>query len=238
MKLQDNFSELVLVSESDVIFYFEDKYLVKNVNFKMHLVTIKDSLTDPYIQFAIAYFNLSPQQLRESVKMDIVHNLWSLLNLCGLASSNSIVRYIKYYFEYAFGDQFSVNKNEWKINDIIITEELFNRIQDISLVIAGMKKFNEQNSMQIDKPAWLLEKEEEIRRIKSQKKIGNKNHFEELMKIFLPLNYELGYTFEELFKMNYYHIQFLSKYIPKIVSYDVQKRQIMSKKKIKYITEN
>ena len=238
MKFNDNFSELVLVSESDVIFYYEDKYLIKNVNFHMKLLNIKDSLTNPYIQYAISYFNLSPEQLRSVTKVSQAQNLWSLLNLCGLDSNNGISRAIQYYFTYVFEDQFKVEAQAWKINNIEITEELFCRIQDISLVVAGMKKFNEQNAFQYDKPHWLIEKEEEIKRIKNQgKNKNNKNHFEELMKIFLPLNYELGYSFEELFKMNYYHIQYLSKYIPKIVGYDIQKRQFMSKKKIKYITD-
>lgn len=238
MKFQDNFSEILLIAEGDVIFYYEDKYLIQNVNFHMKLLNIKDSLTNPYIQSAIAYFNLTPQQLREITKVNQAHNLWSLLNLCGLNDKNGVNRAIQYYFKHVFGDQFQVNKNEWTLNNIAITDELFSRIQDISLVVAGMKKFNEQNAFNYDKPQWLIEKEAEIKRIKNQGKNNNtKNNFEELMKIFLPLNYELDYSFEELFKMNYYHIQYLSKYIPKIVGYDIQKRQIMSKKKIKYITD-
>ena len=238
MKFQDNFSEILLIAEVDVIFYYEDKYLIQNVNFHMKLLNIKDSLTNPYIQSAIAYFNLTPQQLRETTKVSQAHNLWSLLNLCGLDDKNGINRTIQYYFKHVFGDQFQVNKNEWTLNNIAITDELFSRIQDISLVVAGMKKFNEQNAFNYDKPQWLIEKEAEIKRIKNQgKNNSTKNNFEELMKIFLPLNYELNYSFEELFKMNYYHIQYLSKYIPKIVGYDIQKRQIMSKKKIKYITD-
>ena len=85
----------------------------------------------------------------------------------------------------------------------------------------------------------MIDKENEIKRIKNQgkTKTGEYNNFQELAKILVPLNYELGYSFEELFDMNYYHIQFLSKYIPKMVGYDISKRQIMSKKKIKYITD-
>ena len=239
MKFQDNFSEILLVSEGDVIFYYEDKYLIQNTNFRMKLLNIKDSLTDPYIQIAITYFNFSPEQLRETTKINHAQNLWSLLNLVGLDSKNGINRSIQYYFQYVFGEQFKIENKEWKLNGIAVTEEIFARIQDISLVVAGMKKFNEQTIMQFDKPQWLLDKEAEIRKIKNQGKNQNgKNHFEELMKIFLPLNYELGYSFEELFQMNYYHIQYLSKYVPKIVGYDIQKRQIMSKKKLKYITDN
>ena len=140
---------------------------------------------------------------------------------------------------YCFGEQFKIENKQWKLNDIFVTEELFNRIQDISLVVAGMKKFNEQSILQLNKPQWLIDKENEIKRIKNSSKGKNNSNkqFEELMKIFLPLNYELNYSFEELFNMNYYHIQYLSHYIPKIVGYDIQKRQIMSKKKLKYITE-
>lgn len=239
MQFKDNFSEMVLLSETEVIFYYENQFLKDNVFFTMKLLPIKDSLTNPYIQNAIAYFALTPQQLREKTKLSQAHNLWSFLNIADLSKSNPVNRSIAYYFNFVFGEQFSNEKGVWKINNLEITEELFNRIQDITLVVSGMKKFSEQSIFQMDKPSWLLEKEAEIARIKNGKKGKvQKNHFEELMKTFLPLNYELGYSLEELFNMNYFHVQYLSKYIPKIVGYDLQKRQIMSKKKIKYITEN
>ena len=143
---------------------------------------------------------------------------------------------IEYYMFHVVGEQFDASGEEWKLNGITIDEELFERIRTITLVVAGLKNIKSLSIQNIKKPQWLIEKEEEINKIKRQTN-GNKNHFEELMKIFLPLNYELGYSLDELFHMNYYHIQYLARYIPKIVSYDVQKRQIMSKKKIKYITE-
>lgn len=109
---------------------------------------------------------------------------------------------------------------------------------DIVLIASGIKKFSEQSAIQTQKPGWLIEKEEEIRRIKSQGSNSKvKNECQELLKVLVPLNYELGYSFEELFSMNYFHIQALATYIPKIVSYDVSKRAVLSKKKIKYITE-
>ena len=109
---------------------------------------------------------------------------------------------------------------------------------DITLVGCGLKKITEQNILQQQKPKWLIEKEEEIRRIKGQgKKQGGGDEFQELLKVLMPLNYELGYSFEELLNMNYFHIQTLLTYIPKIVSYDIQKRAVFSKQKIKYITD-
>jgi hypothetical protein len=88
------------------------------------------------------------------------------------------------------------------------------------------------------KPETIKHKKHEIKRIKNQgAKTGSYNSFTELSKVLMPLNYELHYSFEELFNMNYFHIKFLSAYIPKMVSYDIQKRQVLSKKKIKYITD-
>lgn len=238
MNFQDNFSETLLMSESDVIFYYEDMYLIKNVCFNMHLLKIKDSLNNPYIQFALSFFNLSSNDLKTKFGDPHIHNLWSLLNLLGLDNNSFTHRCVRYYMEFVFENQFTQKNKKWFINDIEIDERLFNRIQDISLVICGTKKFHEQNSIngEDERPQWLIDAEEQIKKIKQQSK-PNQNYFEDLMKMFLPLNYELGYSLEELFNMNYFHVWYLHKYIPKIVNYDIGKRQFMSKKKLQYITD-
>ena len=238
MKFKDNFSQILLVSEGDVIFYSDDRYLKQNVDFAMKIVTIKDILTHPYIQTAIFLFGLTPSDIKKHFNINDKMELWDFIHLIGIDHYTFIIRAIRFYFSFVFGEQFIANKNGWFLGEIRIDQQLFDRIKEITLIAAGAKNFNEQSTLQ---PQWLIDKEAEIRRIKNQnnkQQVSNANQvFENLMKVFLPLNYELHYTFEQLFNMNYFHVQYLSKYVPKIVGYDIQKRQIMSKKKLKYITE-
>lgn len=242
MQFKDNFSEILLIAEEPVIFYLDHKYLIKTVDLVMKLPTLAQTLTNPHIQLAITLFQMPIKELQTAVSGINFSSTWDLL--CQLRKAqpgNQLCRTIVYYLRAMFGDQFSGDDQSmtWTINDIEIDEELYNRIAEISTIAAGIKNYKDQSKFQQDKPQWLIEKENEIKRIKSQgkTKTGSYNNFEELTKILIPLNYELGYSFEELFAMNYYHIQFLSKYIPKMVGYDIQKRQIMSKKKIKYIVD-
>lgn len=242
MQFKDNFSEILLIAEKPVIFYLDDMYVVQNVELIMNLPTIAQTLTNPNIQMALTIFQMSVNELKKSIKGIEFNSIWELLiQLRELQPGNQFCRAVVYLLKTGFGEQFIGNEksNSWKINDIEVNEKLFNRIVEIYLISSGLKKYNEQDKFQLDKPQWLIEKEKEIQRIKNQGKNsgGERANFDELTKILIPLNYELGYSFEELFNMNYYHIQFLSRYIPKMIGYDIQKRQILSKKKIKYITE-
>ena len=240
MKFKDNFSKTLLVSEQPVLFYCDDPYLKQDVSFSMKIVSVQDTFTHPYIQYAIAILNLSKAEMKKSFKIDKDISTWELLQTIGLDHYSFLMRCMRFYFEYIFGNQFTTKGNKWFLKTIEIDESFFDRVKEITLVAAGITNFDDQASLQLDKPKWLIEKEAEIRRIKNQKnKQVSTSHqqFEQLMNVFLPLNYELGYSFEELFHMNYFHIQFISKYVPKIVGYDIQKRQVFSKKKIKYITE-
>lgn len=113
-------------------------------------------------------------------------------------------------------------------------------MQDIILIECGLKDYKDQRINDSLKPQWLIEKEEQIRRIKSQgnsNKEGVSNDFQELLRVLMPLSYEFKYTLEQLLDMNYFHIKVLLSYIPKIVSYDVRKHQTLAKGKIKYINE-
>ena len=204
---------------------------------QMRLISIAELFTHPYIQQTIALFNLTKEQLQQTFNNTHIHNLWSMLNLYGLDNASFTHRCVRYYLETVFGADFNQKNEAWYVKTFLITEELFNRIQEITLIAAGIKKFSEQSAFNASKPQWLIEKEAEIQRIKRQNNKGSVNQFEELMKTLISLNYELSYSFEELFKMNYFHIQYLSQYISKIVSYDIGKRQVFAKKAPKYITE-
>lgn len=240
MKFKDNFTEILLIAEKPVIFYADDKYLIKNVDLVMKLPTLAQTLTDPHIQLAITIFQMPLSELRNTIVGLEFSSTWDMLKkLNKIQPGNQICRNIEYYLKTMFDNFTTNNENIWVINGIELDETLYNRIAEISIIAAGLKEYKDQSKFQQDKPQWLIDKENEIKRIKNQGKVktGEYNSFNELTKILIPLNYELGYSFEELFAMNYYHIKFLSKYIPKMVGYDIQKRQIMSKKKIKYITD-
>ena len=240
MIFKDNFSETLLVAEEKVLFYCDDPYLKQNIDFTMSLVTIKDTLINPYIQQVVYLFRLTPADIKDLFKLENKTSLWEILQMLDFNSSHSLIRTIEFYMSYVFGDNFSNADNKWTLRSIAIDQVLFERIVEITLIASGMKNFEDQTAFKVDKPKWLLEKEEEIARIKNQNKnktTSASKYFEELMNVLVPLSYEFSYTFEELFNMNYFHIQFLSKYIPRIVGYDIQKRQVLSKKKIKYITE-
>lgn len=239
MKFEDNFSEILLISDTDVFFYCEDPYLKQNLDFSMHLLSIRDTLTNPYIQISICLLNMTNKEIADMFKLEKEISLWEVLCLLKFNPNNSVVRKLSYLMRYIFEDVFVEKEQKWFLQDIEVDQKLFERIGEVVLISSGMKNFKDQDKFKIDKPKWLIEKEREIARIKNQGK-GNKSsnqHFEGLMKILVPLSYEFSYSLEELFNMNYFHIQFLAQYIPKIVGYDIQKRQVFSKSKIKYITD-
>ena len=240
MEWKDNFSEILLVAEEPVIFYWDNPYLIETVDLVMKLPTLAQTLTNPHVQMAITIFQMPLKELQKTIPNIQFSSTWELLTLLNNKQpGNQISRNIAYYFQLMFGEAFKIENSIWYIGIIELEEELFNRIAEISIIAAGLKDYKDQQKFNQDKPQWLIDKENEIKRIKNQGKVktGEYNNFQELSKILIPLNYELGYSFEELFAMNYYHIQFLSRYIPKMVGYDISKRQIMSKKKIKYITD-
>ena len=237
MEIQDNFSELLLITEKPVSFYFP------TVTPIMKIPNIADSFTDQKLQLATAILNMPLKRLQEQMPNLKFENLWSLVSFLMLQKvPNLITDNIRYLFKYCFGEQFSEQNNKWYLCNIELQKEIFDRVCEIILISMCIKKFSEQEKFQLDKPLWLREKEAEIQRIKSQGKKGGSDAqtFETITKVFIQINYEFGYTFEQLFNMNYYHIQLLQKYIPKVISYDIQKRSIaagMTKKKLKYITD-
>lgn len=242
MQFKDNFSEILLIAEEPVIFYLDNPYLIQTVDLIMKLPTLAQTLTNPHIQLAITIFQMPIKELQNTIAGMSFDSTWDLLYKLNKAQpGNQISRNVMYYLQLVFGEVFHEDEvtHNWLLDRFEIDEELFNRIAEISIVAAGLKDYKDQTKYNQDKPQWLIDKENEIKRIKNQgkTKAGEYNNFQELAKILVPLNYELGYSFEELFAMNYYHIQFLSKYIPKMIGYDISKRQIMSKKKIKYITD-
>ena len=241
MEFKDNFSEILLIAEEPVIFYLDSPYITKTIDLTMKLPTLSQTLTNPHIQLAITIFQMPLKELQKAVPGMQFNSTWDLLQqLIIKQPGNYICRNIVYYLQNMFGEQFTEDKNHiWYLDIFEIDEDLYNRIAEISVIAAGLKEYQDQKKFNQDKPQWLIDKENEIKRIKNQGKIktGEYNNFQELTKILISLNYELGYSFEELFDMNYYHIHFLSKYIPKMIGYDISKRQIMSKKKIKYITD-
>lgn len=238
MEFKDNFSEILLIAEAPVMFYLDDTYLKDNFCFYAKLITIKDSFLDPYLQNALALCHITAKQWQEQTQQKC-SCVWDMLQLYNFDYTNFAVRSIYYLLTYMLGDQLAVVNNLWTIKNIDIDKPLLERLCDVAIISAGLKKFNAQSKFQAHKPQWLIDKEAEIQRIKSggQNKISDSNQYEELLKVIMPINYELGYTFDEIFNMNYFHIQALTKFIPKIIGYDIQKRQIMSKKKLKYITD-
>lgn len=238
MEFKDNFSEILLIAETPVMFYLAEEYLATNFYFTARLINLRDSFLDPYIQNALALSNITSTQWQEKTNKEC-SCLWEILQQYKFSQNNTAVRSVYYLLEHMLGDQLENVNSTWRIKGIDINRTLFERICDIALISAGLKKYNEQSKLQAHKPQWLIDKEAEIQRIKSsgRNKNAGGNQYEELLKIIMPLNYELGYSFEEIFNMNYFHIQALTKFIPKIIGYDIQKRQIMSKKKIKYITD-
>ena len=235
MKLKDNFSEILLLSEQPVIFSCDDPYLIKTIKITMKILPISLTLTDPFVQYSLAIFNLTAQDIEDRLKQVGCSTKWDFLLKLREQNTDPISRNLIYYFQLCFGTQFDAQN--WKINGIEIDEQLYSRIEDIALISAGIKKFNEQQIFNKDKPAWLIEQENKIKRIKNQNKQQNVNAFAQMSKTLISINHEFGYSFEEVFDMNYFHMQHLANYVPKAIAFDIQKRQVLSKKKIKYITD-
>lgn len=238
MKFKDNFNEILLIAEEPVLFYIDSPFLTKTLDFKMKLLNLKDILLNPYVQFTIALCNMPIQELQHNITTYKFNSLFELLTiLLQNGGTDTISRSFQSTGRLIFNN-FSIKDNQYYIKDFILDQDLFERIQLILLISSGLIKFGQTIQAQnIVKPQWLIEQEEKIRKIKNQN-ISESDNFKQISKVLIAINYELHYTFEELFNMNYYHINFLSTYVPKIVNYDIQKRQILAKKPPKYITEN
>lgn len=236
--LKDNFSEIQLISGQPVWFYLQDNGIKALDPVVMTLPTAVQVLTDPYLQVAIALLHMPLSTLKKSVSTIQFNTLWDFfLILKKIEPKNIYIMHFEYLFKLCFGADFVVHDFGWTIKNIALNEEWFNRIVDIILISTGLKKFHEQAIAQ--KPQWLIDKEAEIQRIKNQNKSTKDPHqeFEDLLKILISLNYELGYSFGELLHMNQFQIHTLSGFIPKMVKYDLAKRAVFSKQKIKYITD-
>ena len=172
MEFKDNFSEILLIAEAPVIFYADDPYLIKTVDLVMKLPTIRETLTNPHIQLTLTLFQMPIPDLKKIITgMEFVSLFDMLIKLNGLQPGNQICRNMVYYLEYAFGAQFvedDAKFHTWTINGIKIDELLFNRIAEITIIAAGLKEFGDQSKFHMDKPQWLIDKENEIKRIKNQ----------------------------------------------------------------------
>lgn len=240
MKFKDNFSEISLIAEAPVIFYSDEPNLVKIIQFEVTLPSFKDSMLDPFVQFGLAYCNLTSADLKKIINSTLtITSIWQLLQTTKQNEYQDLFSQSIIYLLNKYVEDFKIEDGIFYSGRFLIDEELFNRITEILLIASGIKEFNDQQKFQQGKPQWLIEKEAEIKRIKNSAKgqSNTANSCDELTKLLLPLNYELGYSFEELFEMNYYHIKYLGKYIPRFIRYDIQKRQVFSKKPAKYITE-
>ena len=234
LKIKDNFTEILLIAEQPVLFYLDEPYLLKLTHVPMMLPKIKDVLTDPYIQQALAVFNLSIAELSKSWGIEL-ESKWEVIELCQGQLGQSIGRKVAYFFNYLFGENFRIEDDKWWLGDLPLEENFYLRIEEIVLIAAGIRNFDEQPT-KMDKPQWLIDKENEIRRIKAQRNNGGSG-FEELSKTIIPISYEFGYTLDQIFEMNYYHVKYLAGYISRIVRYNIQSRQVFGKGKIKYINE-
>ncbi len=238
MEIKDNFSEVLLLSEQPVIFYFDDY-----TDVTMHVPTIKEFFNDQRLQYAVSISYMDINELRQYITQLSINNCFELYQLLLIADSKDTVTYnITYLFKHCFGEQCQIVDKHLYLGGHILTEEWFARITEIVHIASCIKKFNEQNKFSAAKPQWLIEQEKKIKRIKSQgADASSSNVANQLLKVLIQINLELGYTFEQLFNMNYYHIQQLQQYIPKIVSYDIQKRALTAgnskNKKLKYVTD-
>lgn len=239
MEFKDNFSQLVLLAETPVTFYLEDANLIKIARFNIYLPKFKESMIDPYISMGLGYLNLSSKDLKKIFcGINQIENIWDILQATKQNNyedifSQTIINLFNTYVE-----NFKIENNNFYSGKFLIDKDLFFRIGEILLIASGVKEFEDQSKFLLGMSQEQIDRENEIKRIKAQKQgSSNGNSSEEISKLLLPLNYELGYSFEELFNMNYYHLKFLGKFISGIVRYDIQKRQVFSKKPIKYITE-
>lgn len=223
MKLLDNFSETHLLFSYDIDLLFIDDS--GNLNSKqttyskMKLPLFKHCYLDYKFQSFLGIL-LTPyeQTLKHVVKLSGVNDLYSLCSGIIITSQfNSYYADIIIYGLNTILPRFTVDNGIMYVDNIELNKEIFDRIVSIVLVATEHKKLHE---LAIKDPA-LQAMEDKIARIKKQNN-NNKNALDSsFTQSYMILNYEFGYSSEQILNMTMYAITMILKYTGKSINYKV-----------------
>ena len=243
MKFIDNFSDTHLLFGSDVDFVLlpdnKDLNSLEVQYTKLCLPKFKHCYLDYKFQNFLGIL-LTPyeQTMKHIIKLSGVNSLYSLCS--GVILTASFNRYyadiITYGMQTILPD-FNIQNGSMYIVNKEITQELFDRVINLVLVATEHKKLHE---FVIKDPA-LQAMEDKIARIKKQNNNNNnKNALDSsFAQSYVILNYEFGYTPEQILNMTMYAITMILKYTSKSINYKVSLIGAGNglTKKIHFITE-
>lgn len=219
MSFNHNCSKTYLLINKPVIFIDEET----NQTFQINLPTLEAFYTNQNLLLLLSILEKDLFELEKiisNVKLkdsyDFIHIVFSL--------SEKVIEFNKLKKELLIGlcylnNGFNFNKI-LRINDIIITPEIFNLIVDVIFMSLDKEKtkINEK-----DDEFTRMEKEAKMRaeRIRKNSKKEDKDSLNDML---IAILYEFPqYQLKDLFQLNVYTIYYLFKYVGKIANYEVSK---------------
>jgi hypothetical protein len=242
LKIRDNFSENHLLFNKPVHFtiFKDDEQTIVLADFFINLISTEQLYFNEFVATFINMMRKTAGELKEQFKInspDTTHLLAleylfiikdkfpSAVNLthnliCGIQSLCAEVK---------------VKEGQLYIQDVLVTDELFERFRNIWLMSAGLQNYNQMYKYMSPEQRALEERIQAIKN-KGRKQDGGDNSFE---KSYMVLTYEFGYTAEQILAMTPYMIKTILKYTSRSINYKLTlaAKANGNTKKVKFITD-
>ena len=242
LKLRDNFSENHLLFNKPVHFlvFKDDAQSIILADFYIKLISIEQLYFNEYVATCVNIMRKSSTELKEQFKMtveDVTHLLtleYLMLIKDQLPSAVNLVHNIVSGLQTLCPD-LKVVDNQFFIQDVPLTDELFERFRNIWLMSAGLQNYNQMYKYMSPEQRALEERIQAIKN-KGRKQDGGDNSFE---KSYMVLTYEFNYTQEQILAMTPYMIKTILKYTSRSINYKLTlaAKANGNTKKVKFITD-
>ena len=222
MKFIDNFSENHLIFNKPVhftIFKDEERSIIL-ADFYIKLISMEQLYFNEFVATFINMIRKTSGELKEQLKMttsEITHllaieylfiikeHLPSAINL-----THNLIDGIKFLCP-----DIEIKDGQLYIQDLLITDELFERFRNIWLISAGLQNYSQTSKYMSPEQRALEERIQAIKN-KGKKQDGGDNSFE---KSYMVLTYEFGYSPEQILTMTPYMIKTILKYTSRSINY-------------------
>lgn len=244
MYFTDNFNENSMLFAQPVFFevYNDENKLVPLHSFMLRLPTFKDVYFNIKIMHLMGFLQTPISELKKQfesflsnfnshyellLKATILHNKTLVLFLNGIAEG---------FYELGVNIQFGseLNPGNITIDDWIIGEQIFERLRQICLIAAALKK----KSDFINDPQ-MQAMQERIDRIKNKNKAVKSMEKGDFKESFMILTYEFNYKPDEILNMTPYAITTILGYTSGSIRYKISVVAAGNglTKKVKFITD-
>ena len=214
----NNFSELYLLTNQNIKFID----IVNNKEFELIPMKVKDMMFNTELLWLLSFLGDDIQKYKDIIPGHSIETHYEFIQiLCLLSDTNLETKQLAQKFVNAFKiiiPDVNLEGKLLKIQDFIITPELFNDIDTVIFKILEKERIKvEPEDDEIEKR--LKEQKLKVQKIKqsSRKKDGLK--FDDL---FAAILYEFPqYKLEDIFELNIYTFYYLFKYVGRIANYEV-----------------